>query len=109
MGTTKEENNTENKGFNWSRKPYKVELRQDMEDKKRTDLAKERDLVLALIEYREDTDPNYHRPDWVSRDETSRRRQDGVTFLTEGEIYIGQNEKLFEKAVERFFPHPRDH
>lgn len=95
--------------FNWNRKPYKPMFDPDMEEKKRADLARERDLVLAQIEYREDTDPGYNRPEWISIDEKSTRRKDGVTILTEGERYLGQNEKLFEKDVERFFPHPRDH
>jgi hypothetical protein len=124
MGTTDEENKTENKGFdwsslggefktknkgfNWSRKPYKPVLSQDMEEKRKADQADMRDMVLAKIEELEDIDPHYKRPYWISPDEKSLRKTRGV-YLTERESgYLGSGES-FEKEIERFFPHPRDH
>lgn len=81
----------------------------DIEEAKRAARAKQRNLVLAQIEWLEDTDPNYHRPEWISKDEISSFRRDGYTALTERERDMVSNRQLFEQDVERFFPHPRDH
>jgi hypothetical protein len=82
---------------------------EDIEQAKRAARARERDLVLAQMEYLEDTDPKYQRPAWISRDETSTRRREGRTWLTEDERYPTLDQNLFEKTIDRFFPRPRDH
>ena len=56
-------------------------------DSYQTMLAEEKDRILAAIELRERTDPNYRRPSWISWDERSLRGSEGGgDFLSDEDI-----------------------
>ena len=63
----------------------------------------EKDRVLAHIEEIENSDPNYHRPSWISADERSRRSLNG-SYLDEREQFL--NDDAFDTALQRHFPKP---